>query len=72
MGSEQLLLSSLTEPQFNRCVAVWGGQGVILALGVNKKIVGAGVFTISLDWQWLCSCFGRQINLHICRDNVVI
>ena len=33
VGSEQLLLSSLTEPQFNRCVAVWGGQAVILAAG---------------------------------------
>ena len=33
VGSDQLLLSTLTEPQFNRCVAVWGGQGVILAAG---------------------------------------
>ena len=60
----------ITVDNWNRDVGK--GQGVILALGVNKKIVGAGVFTISLDWQWLCSCFGRQINLHICRDNVVI
>ena len=33
VGSDQLLLSTLTEPQFSRCVAVWGGQGVILAAG---------------------------------------
>ena len=30
---DQVLLSTLTEPQFIRCVAVWGGQGVVLAAG---------------------------------------
>ena len=33
VGSDQVLLSTLSEPQFNRCVAVWGGQAVILAAG---------------------------------------
>ena len=32
-GADQVLLSSLTEPQFIRCVAVWGGLGVVLAAG---------------------------------------
>jgi len=33
VGRDQVLLSTLSEPQFIRCVAVWGGQGVVLAAG---------------------------------------
>ena len=43
------------------------GQGVQLALGVNQRIVGTWAFTRALDWQLLCSCFGHQTNLHVCR-----
>ena len=66
----------MTVDNWNRDVGK--GQGVILALGVNQKVVKAWAFAIALDWQWICSCFGRQINLHICtvgsigRDNAVI
>ena len=46
-------------------------QGVILAFGINQKILSAWRFGRNLDWQWICSCFGHQTYLHICRDNVV-
>ena len=56
----------VTVDNWNR--EVGRSQGVSLALGVDQRIVGTWAFTRAMDTQWICSCFGRQLNLHICRD----